>query len=867
MAHINLGVVAHVDSGKTSLSESILYHTGSIRAMGRVDYGNSFLDTYGLERQKGITIFSKQAELKAGGKSYTLFDTPGHIDFSAEMERTLQVIDYAILIISGPDGIQGHTLTLWNLLKEYRVPVFIFINKMDQQGVEKKSILDKLRYELSGGCMDMEAPDEEEVAMLDEKIMEKFLSDGTISNEDKIDLINERKLFPCYFGSALKDIGVKEFIDGIVKYTAPRAYKSEFGAKVFKITRDEQGNRLTHLKITGGSLKVKENLFSESSEKVNQIRIYSGNKYEAVNEVYSGEVCAVTGFLETYAGQGIGSEISAKPLYSKPVLAYNIMPPEGYDLHVLYKNLRVLEEEEPQLNVNWNEELKEIQIEVMGEIEIEMLKNLMKERFGIEVYFGDSRIVYKETIKNTVRGVGHYEPLKHYAEVHLMIEPLEAGSGILVECDCSEDKLARNWQRLVVTHLKEKAHIGVLTGSKLTDVKITLVAGRAHLKHTEGGDFRQATYRAVRQGLMQADSVLLEPVYKFRIEVPKQNVGRVLTDIQRMNGKCEAPDLIGNTSIITGTAPVATMKDYYKELISFTSGEGKITCQLNGYEPCHNASEVIEGFLYNPDSDMANPSSSVFCKGGAGFNVEWQDVYEYMHIPIDDIDKSGEVENGYFEDKSYTVSKTVYDEKELEVIFERTYGPIDRNKDFNNLKEYERLEKERARIRQEDIKRVASVKKNVDKKSKYLLVDGYNIVFAWKELKELAAINLDSARLKLLDIMCNYQGYKDVNVIVVFDAYKVQGGKGSVQKYNNIYVVYTKEAETADQYIEKTVHEIGKKYDVTVATSDSLEQMIIWGAGGKRLSANELLEEINSMEGEIDEKYLEKYRKLSYNIQ
>lgn len=873
--HICVGIVAHVDSGKTTLSENILYQTGSIRTIGRVDHGNTSLDTYGMERDRGITIFSKQAEFVLGDTGYTLIDTPGHVDFSAEMERTLQILDYAILVISGSDGIQGHTITLWKLLKRYHIPSFIFVNKIDQQGACRQTIMDELKSRFSDGCIDMEVIDNEEIAMVDEHMMEKYLDGHQITNEEIAALVGERKLFPCYFGSALKNTGVSEFIDGLGMYTKPKDYKNEFGAKVYKITRDSQGNRLTHMKITGGSLKVKDFVLyknqdtsEENQEKIDQIRIYSGEKYATVNQIYSGQVCAVTGLTRTKSGQGFGITRDSELPYLEPVLTYKIILPETTDVHSMLLKLRQLEEEEPQLHIRWDETLLEIHAQVMGEIELEILKNLIMERFGVDVQFGQGSIVYKETIAAPVEGVGHYEPLRHYAEVHLYMEPGEPGSGLQFFTNCSEDMLNKNWQRLILTHLKEKEHKGVLTGSVITDIKITLIAGKAHLKHTEGGDFRQATYRAVRHGLKKAESILLEPVYEFRMELPHKAVGRALSDIQRMHGKSNLPDIEGDISVITGTAPVSTMADYQSEINAYTGGTGRLFCTIKGYEPCHNSEEIIENTGYDSEADLDNPTGSVFCAGGAGFAVDWQQVEKYMHIQTgicddDSCDEEVKDADKALRNKS-VVSAEVYNDKELEAIFERTYGPIDRYKDFNNLREYDRLERERERLREAGAKLNEQIKaryKNKNKKSekdKYLLVDGYNIIFAWQELNQLSKVNLDAARTKLMDIMCNYQGYKGITVIIVFDAYKVKGNRGDVQKYNNIHVIYTKEAETADQYIEKAVHEIGRKHDVTVATSDSLEQMIIWGEGARRLSARDLQVEISNMEEEIRNNYIEK---------
>ena len=873
MQHICVGVVAHVDSGKTTLSENILYRAGSIRNMGRVDHGNTFLDNYGMERERGITIFSKQAKFKLGEKDYTLLDTPGHVDFSAEMERTLQVLDYAVLVISGADGVQGHALTLWKLLERYNVPCFIFVNKMDQSGTDREALMGEIHKKLSDSCIDIKNADYEELAVLDEQAMEHYLECGEVEDSHIIGMIIDRKLVPCYFGSALKDEGVEEFLTDFERYTQSGEYAEEFGARVFKITRDAQNNRLTHMKITGGVLKVKDYV---GEEKIDQIRIYSGEKFVTAGQAEAGEICAVTGLSSTKSGDGIGCEEMSLSPYLEPVLTYQIILPEGTDVHGMLQKLRLLEEEHPQLHITWNERLSEIHAQVMGEIEIEILKNLISERFGVDVEFGSGSIVYKETIEDTVEGVGHYEPLRHYAEVHLKLEAGEKGSGVQFFAECSEDMLAKNWQRLIMTHLEEKAHKGVLTGSEITDIKITLIAGRAHLKHTEGGDFRQATYRAVRHGLRRAKSVLLEPVYEFRLEIPQNAVGRALNDIQRMSGKSELPDIQGDMAIITGTAPVATMSDYQKEVIAYTGGKGKLFCSLKGYEPCHNAEEIIESYGYEPEADLDNPTGSVFCAHGAGFVIDWNEVENYMHIHTY-MSENAENADDWSEEESYSsrsVSAEAYNPKELEEIFERTYGPIDRNKSIHYNRDYERMEAEREKLRRMEqraseaavLKLQNRYNKSGQKKERYLLVDGYNIIFAWDELKKLSEASLDAARTKLMDIMCNYQGYKDYVVIIVFDAYKVQGNKGEVQKYHNIHVIYTKEAETADQYIEKAVHEIGKKHDVTVATSDALEQMIIWGEGAKRLSARDLQDELYKAQADMRDNYLSDDKKgLGYH--
>ena len=861
--HICIGLLAHVDAGKTTLSESMLYLSGRIRQQGRVDHGNAYLDTYELERARGITIFSKQAELVFGELEVTLLDTPGHVDFSAEMERTLRVLDYAILVINGADGVQGHTETLWKLLKQYRIPVFLFINKMDQNGTDAEKLLEELRVKLSGSCIRFgEAEDSEEflenVAMAEEQVLETYLEHGTIERGEISRLIWERKVFPCYFGSALKNIGVKEFLAGLECYAKERSYPEEFGAKVYKIARDPQGNRLTYLKVTGGVLKVRDLIrYQDVEEKVSQIRIYSGEKYDAVQEVRAGRVCAVTGLTKTYPGEGLGAEPPSEGPVLTPVLNYQLILPEGCDTHGMLLKLRQLEEEDPELHIVWNEELGEIHAQLMGEVQTEILQSMIRERFQTEVTFGPGNIVYKETIKCSVEGVGHFEPLRHYAEVHLLLEPAEPGSGLVFAADCSEDVLDRNWQRLILTHLAEKEHRGVLTGSAITDMKITLVAGRAHLKHTEGGDFRQATYRAVRQGLKSTESVLLEPYYEFRMEIPAEFVGRALTDIQRMAGEFQTPDTEGDFAVITGSAPVSEMRDYQLEVTSYTKGRGRLFCTLKGYAPCHNAEEVIEQIGYDSEGDLDNPTGSVFCAHGAGFHVSWDQVPDHMHLeyvwtPEAEKEKSaieakkgqGSVQSGRV---SSSFSRSVEEDKELEEIFLRTYGKIERKRPIAERR-VESPEERQKRIRK-------------DQMEEYLLVDGYNVIFAWEDLKELAKVNIEGARNKLMDVLCNYQGFKKCNLILVFDAYKVQGQELGVQKYHNIYVVYTKEAETADQYIEKVVHEIGRKYHVTVATSDNVEQVVTLGQGGKLLSARELRTEVEEVQRQIREEYLNRPQK------
>lgn len=860
-----VGILAHVDAGKTTLAESILYLTGSIRKLGRVDHQDAFLDTNDLERERGITIFSKQAEVRLGEKEVTLLDTPGHVDFSAEMERTLQVLDYAVLVISGADGVQGHVQTLWRLLTRYKIPVFLFINKMDQEGTDRRKLLVELQKRLDERCIAFDDKEDREtffenLAMSDEAVLEKYLSDGTVEPGEIIRLIRERKVFPCYFGSALKIDGVEEFLQGLDTYTACPDYPEDFGARVYKIARDTQGARLTYMKITGGILKVKQMLTNrregkESSEeiweeKADQLRIYSGAGFRTISEAPAGTVCAVTGLSWTFCGQGLGAETEAELPLLEPVLTYQIQIPPECDVHRMYLKLRQLEEEEPELHIVWEEQSNEIHAQVMGEVQIEILKRLIAERFDTEVEFGAGSIVYKETITEPVEGVGHFEPLRHYAEVHLLMEPGERGSGLQFEAACSEDILERNWQRLVLTHLEEKRHRGVLTGSEITDMKITLVTGRAHLKHTEGGDFRQATYRAVRHGLKCTNSLLLEPVYEYRLEIPSDKVGRALSDIQKMYGTFSEPVIEGDMTILTGTAPVAAMRDYQTEVVAYTKGHGRLSCTLKGYEPCHNAEEVIREIAYDPEKDTENPTGSVFCSHGAGFVVSWDKVRDYMHL--DSGIRLEKKVKPIQEQSLPTFSQTIQrggpaDEKELEEIFTRTYGTA--KKERNSFNRKRTVSAETSSPREYKPKKQGT-------EEEYLLVDGYNIIFAWEGLRDLANASIEAARNKLMDILSNYQGYKKNTLILVYDAYKVEGNTGEVMKYHNIYVVYTKEAETADQYIEKTVHEIGRKHRVTVATSDALEQIIILGQGASRLSAAGLKEEIQAANIEIRSNYL-----------
>lgn len=841
MKRLVIGMIAHVDSGKTTLSEAMLYSAGEIRKLGRVDHGDAFLNTHSIERSRGITVFSKQAVMRYGDCDITLLDTPGHADFSAETERALQALDYAVLVISGTDGVQSHTETLWRLLTRYRIPAFIFVNKMDISSYEPSVLMGGLCNRLDSGCIDFSASRDrdafyEEAAMCDEKLMEEFLESGKVSPESLRRAIAERKIYPCFFGSALKMSGIEEFLKGLDFYAEQKDYPTEFGARVFKIT-EEQNVRLTHIKITGGSLKVRSVI---GDEKINQIRIYSGTKFQTVDEVFAGAVCAVTGLAHSYSGQGLGAESNADTPLLEPVLTYKLILPPKTDLHTALTQMRKLEEEDPQLHVVWNEQAQEIHVQLMGEIQLEILKTVIAERFGYEAEFGTGSIVYKETISDTVEGVGHYEPLRHYAEVHLLLEPAERGSGLHFASDCHVDDLDRNWQRLILTHLEEKTHVGVLTGSPITDMKITLIAGRAHLKHTEGGDFRQATYRAVRQGLRSAKSVLLEPWYSFTLEIPSESVGRALSDMQRLSAEFEPPETLGETAVITGSAPVSEMQNYRSEVISYTHGKGRISLILKGYFPCHNAEKVIEEIGYDCDSDLENTADSVFCSHGAGFVVKWDEVPSHAHI-------SGRKERTESADEEITVQQVssyrarIAEDKELMEIFERTYGKIKRD--------------ERHAMHTE--KHVPQAKPHKAKPlptgPEYLLVDGYNIIFAWEDLNKLAKENLDLARTTLINRLCNYQGFKQNNVIVVFDAYRVSGHHREVEQHHNISVVYTKESETADSYIEKVTHELSKSHRVRVATSDGTEQIIILGNGAFRVSAAEFEDEVKRVEAAIRE--------------
>ena len=853
MKKIVIGVLAHVDSGKTTLSEALLYQSGSIKKLGRVDHRDSYLDTFSLERDRGITIFSKQAVIKYKDTQFTLLDTPGHVDFSAETERTLQVLDYAVLVISATDGIQSHTRTLWKLLSKYNVPCFLFINKMDLDGADQKRIMAELKAKFSDGCVDFGCSDEpefyENIALCDEKLLNQYYENNTVEKEDIIHAVKNRKIFPCLFGSALKLNGVSEFLQCLYDYTDMPEYSDKFSAKVYKISEDK-GQRLTHLKITGGRLRVREILQSDknhNAEKVNQIRIYSGEKFNTADEVSAGTICAVTGISFTRPGDGLGAEKNAGLPVLEPVFTYRMILPDGADTHTALEKMRILENEDPQLKVIWNERLGEIQVQLMGDIQLEILQSLLKERFGMHITFSKGNIIYKETISNTVEGIGHFEPLRHYAEVHLLMKPGKRDSGLIFKTDCKEDILDKNWQRLILTHLYEKTHIGILTGSPITDMEITLVSGKAHPKHTEGGDFRQATYRAVRQGLRSAECLLLEPVYEFTLEVPAENVGRAMSDIQRMSGNFNLPETLGECSIISGTAPVSTMYDYARDVMQYTHGSGKLMCSLKGYEPCHNTAQVIEEIGYDCDGDTDNPCDSVFCSHGSGYIVRWNEVKSHMHLPgILSAPKNNlAVGNRQKVLSSYRNRDDLFAlDKELMQIFEQTYGPIKNHSNHRGQNHFTFTEStEKQKNKTAPLPRYEG--------TEYLLVDGYNVIFSWDKLKALTQDNIDGARNTLINILCNYQGYKKCEVILVFDAYKVKGNAREVEEVNNITIVYTKEVETADMYIEKASYKLAKNNKVRVVTSDALEQLIILAGGALRVSSREFLYEIQQAEEDI----------------
>lgn len=842
MKKLVMGILAHVDAGKTTLSEAMLYLSGARRTLGRVDHGDAFLDTHAQEQERGITIFSKQALFDIRDMQVTLLDTPGHVDFSAEMERTLQVLDCAILVISGTDGIQGHTRTLWKLLERYGVPTFIFVNKMDLNGAERNNVLDQLKRRLGSGCVDFTGElNHEAIAMCDEAALDEFLETSSVSRERIIKLIKDRRLFPCLFGSALKLQGVEELFELIYSYAPVPVYPDEFGARVFKISRDSKNARLTWLKITGGNLHAKDMIeLGDASEKADQLRLYSGEKFQPAEQVYAGQVVAVTGLTATHSGQGLGYETDLKDAALEPVLNYRLILPDGTDPHTVLTKLRILEEEDPMLRILWNEQLKQINVRLMGQVQLEVLRRLIHDRFGLELDFGAGSIVYKETISSTVEGVGHFEPLRHYAEVHLLLEPGERGSGVQIASACPTDELDLNWQRLIFTHLTEREHLGVLTGSPITDIKITIASGRAHVKHTDGGDFRQATYRAVRQGLMQAESVLLEPFFDFVLELPHECVGRAMTDIQTMGGTLNDPDSDGEMTILSGFAPVEGLQNYWQDVTAYTRGLGRLFCSLRGYEPCADHARVIEEFGYDAERDTENPADSVFCAHGGGFNVRWDKVHEYMHLPsCIKVKRETSSGNASPQRKTSVYTGTAEQDDELRQIFERTYGKVE-PRSFRPPREVQ----------------PASVNdtyklKNRKELTEYLLVDGYNIIFAWDELKALAAYDLSAARAALEDILINYRAFKKSIVILVFDAHKVKENPGSVEKRNGIYIVYTKSAQTADNYIERTTYQLGKDKKIRVASSDGLEQIIILGHGALRVSARAFKVEVEEANVEI----------------
>ena len=849
MKHICIGILAHVDSGKTTLSEGLLYASGALRKLGRVDHGDAFLDTDALERERGITIFAKQAMLTVGEREFTLLDTPGHVDFSAEMERTLSVLDYAVLVISGSDGVQSHTRTLWRLLARYEVPTFLFINKMDLAGTDKSALMERLTQTLSAECVDFSAPTQERdeaLALCDEAALESLLERGSIDDSLISEMIKSRKVFPCFFGSALKMDGVEDFLSALARFTVAPEYPSEFGAKVFKISRDAQGGRLTWLKVTGGALRVKALLSyraqnQDYQEKADQLRLYSGIKFRTLEKAGAGSVVAVTGLSHSYVGLGLGTEAEASAPLLQPVLTYQLVLPDGADAHSALTKLRELEEEDPMLRIVWDERYGQIHVQLMGKIQLEILRRRILDRFGLAVTFGEGSIVYRETIASPVLGMGHFEPLRHYAEVQLLIEPLPRGTGIQLASNLATDALDLNWQRLIFTHLLEREHAGVLTGSALTDVRFTLVAGRAHLKHTEGGDFRQATYRAVRQGLMQAESLLLEPYYDFRLEVPAECVGRAMTDLQNMGGTVDSPQSVGENTVLTGYAPVRTLRDYFTDVAAYTRGRGQLSCAVRGYETCQNQDEIVALLGYDAERDTDNPASSVFCDHGGSITIPWNEVAQHVHC-----------DSGIHFDKEETEEKSAPPprrgvgagsayaaDRELQEIFERTYGKVERRA-FEPAKKPARTslaDHYDVTIHSED--------------TEYLLVDGYNIIFAWDELQQLAAQDVAAARGALIDILANYQGFRKCRVIVVFDAYKVKGNPGSVQTVHGIKVVYTKEAETADTYIERATYELRRERRVRVATSDGPEQVIILGHGALRVSARAFHAEVEAAEGQI----------------
>ena len=855
MKKLVVGIIAHVDSGMTTLSEAMMYSSGNLKKLGRVDHRDSFLDTNYLERERGITIFSKQAMMYYGDTEFTLLDTPGHADFSAETERTLQVLDYALLVISGTDGVQSHTATLWKLLKKYNVPCFIFVNKMDLDAADKDIVLAQLKDRLDDGCTDFSVPSgeefEENIAMCSERLIDKY-SEGLSPDDDDIVLaIKNREVFPCFFGSALRLEGIDELLAGMDRFTRMPDYGDAFAARVYKISEDKQGGRLTFLKVTGGILRVRDVLESsknKTSEKVSQIRVYSGEKFTAKEQVGAGTICAVTGVSFTHAGDGLGAQQDSAAPVLESVLTYTLELPEDINAHTALEKMRILEAEDPQLKVVWDERNSSIQLRLMGEIQLEILRSIIKERFGFEVSFGRGSIIYKETITDTVEGIGHFEPLRHYAEVHLILKPGKRNSGIVYSSSVREEQLDRNFQRLILSQLYEKTHIGVLTGSPVTDIEITLAAGKAHLKHTEGGDFRQAAYRAVRQGLRSASSVLLEPFYDFTLEVPAENTGRALSDIDRLAGSFEPPEAQGEMTVITGRAPAATMNDYGSEVMQYTKGRGRLSYTFGGYDICHNSEEIIAQAGYDPDSDVENPCDSVFCSHGAGHNVKWDEVRSHMHLSavLSERETRGMDDPAGFIRSAKRQSDIFAFDKELMQIFENTYGPVKRKREERRQYNYDNSVSRENKGRT----KAASAAAKYDG-TEYVLVDGYNVIFSWDELKKAAQTNLDAARNTLINILCNYQGYRKCELILVFDAYKVKGNVREVERVGNISIVYTKEAETADMYIEKVSNTLAKKHRVRVVTSDGMEQLIILGNGALRVSSKAFLDEVRLAEKEI----------------
>lgn len=869
MKKITVGILAHVDAGKTTLSESMLYLSGKIRQIGRVDNKDAYLDTYELEKQRGITIFSKQAIMQFDGALVTLLDTPGHVDFSAEMERTLQVLDYAILVISAADGVQNHTKTLWDLLKLHQIPTFIFVNKMDQNGADRENVMNSLHKELSDRCIEFDSSEDQSelIALCDDSVMEYYMEHESISEEDKKNLIAKRRVFPVYFGSALRQSGTETFINGFIEYTKEKSYPKEFGAKVFKISRDAQGNRLTHMKITGGAIKVKDTIASdETLEKINQIRVYSGEKFSTENILEAGSICAVTGLNHTVAGEGFGIEKKSNPPQLESVLSYQIILPDEVDERQMLPKFRELEEEEPELRVFWNEIHKSIHIQVMGVVQLEIIQSIVKERFDVDISYGHGEIVYKETIRGVYEGVGHFEPLRHYSEVHLLLEAGERGSGMVFDSNCSEDILGKSWQNLVVKHLHEKAHIGVLTGAHLTDMKVTLVSGRAHNKHTVGGDFREATFRALRQGLMEAESVLLEPYYRFTLELPESMVGRAMTDIDKMSGSCSIEQTSGEKSIIKGKAPVSTMQNYQQELYAYTKGEGRLSIVVDGYDLCHNLEEIIENSSYIAELDESNPVGSVFCTKGSGFYVPWDEVKEHMHLEsvlkAEKNSKKAHVNNSRSSFEEETISL-----EEIDSIINSTQYANQGRKSIWKKKSSAKDSYYNSLSSSSSYSGISSSSINTTSSEKYLLVDGYNIIYAWDELAEIAKESLEASRAKLMDILSNYQPIYKSKIMLVFDAYRVEGGIESVEDYHNIQVVFTKEAQTADHFIEKFARINKEKFQITVATSDGLEQIIIRGAGARLLSARELRESIYLAEDELREEHLNHSKKSKSRLE